>query len=145
MNGVSLNQKDIRYFENYRHPDRFGQLIGYEVTAFDRDARTAKVALTLRDDHLSPAGRVHGGVVSSLLDYTCGIAACTTLGPSDLLATVELKVNYFHPLKQGEHIEAEGRVVFRGKKLCVLSALLHRTGSSEPVAMATATFNIIDG
>lgn len=135
----------IHGFQNYQHPDRFGQLLGYEIAGFDRASRTAKVALTFRGEHLSLAGRVHGGVVSSLLDFACGLAACTTIGPADMLATVELKVNFFHPLLEGERAEADARVEFRGKKLCVLSARLHRQGSAEPVAMATATFNIIEG
>lgn len=136
---------DILYFEGYQHPDNFGKLLGYRVTAFDRVARLAKVELTVREDHLSPAAKAHGGVIASLLDYVSGIAVCTTLGKSDLCSTVEIKVNYFRPVSFGDELVATGQVVFRGKKLCVLNALLHRKGFEEPLAMATATFNVVEG
>ena len=142
---MTVDTKDIKYFENYRHPDRFGALIGYRIVGFDRETREARVALTVRDDHMSPANKVHGGVISALLDYTCGIAVCTTLGKSDFCSTVELKVNYFRPVVRGEELEATARVVFRGRKLCAMTALLHRSGQVEPVAMATATFNVVEG
>ncbi len=138
-------EKGFPDFQNYKHPDRFGALLGYRVTSFDRENREGKVALTVREDHLSPAGKLHGGVISSLLDYTCGLAVFSTLGKTDFSSTVELKVNYFRPVLLGEEIEATAKVVFRGKKLCAVNAFLHRVGQEEPVAMASATFNVIEG
>lgn len=130
-------------FSNFPHPDNFGRILGYEVKTFDREQREAKVRLPTRDDHVSPSGKIHGGVISALLDYSCGVATCTTLGDDELCSTVEIKVNYFRPVNLGDELEATARVVFRGKKLCGLTALLHRSGDPEPVAMASATFNII--
>ena len=129
-------------FANYPHPDHFGVLLGYEVKVFDREQREAKIYLKARTEHLSPAKKVHGGVISALLDYACGVATCTTLADDELCSTVEIKVNYFRPVNLGDELEATARVAFRGKKLCGLTALLHRTGDPEPVAMASATFNI---
>jgi acyl-CoA thioesterase len=137
--------ESIHDFDHYRHPDNFGAFLGYRVVAFDRKTREARVALTVREDHLSPARKVHGGVISALLDYTCGTAAGTTLAKEDLCSTVELKVNYFRPLGLGDELEASARVVFRGRKLCALTAFLHRKGEADPVAMATATFNVVKG
>ncbi|MCC7442891.1 MAG: PaaI family thioesterase [Bdellovibrionales bacterium] len=127
--------------ENYSHPDRFGQWLGYEVVAMDRKRFIARTRLKLRDDHLSPAGRIHGGVVSAFLDYSCGGAVFTTLGPRDFCSTVELKVNYLRPLEPGEVIEAETEAVFRGKRLCVVRGTVKRRG--ELVALVTATFNVV--
>jgi uncharacterized protein (TIGR00369 family) len=128
----------------YGHPDHFGMLLGYEITAFDLEAREARVALTMAEKHLSPSGKVHGGVLSALLDYSCGVAVCTTLEPTDRVSTVELKVNYFRPVNRGERAEVTARVVFRGKKLCALTAFLHVDGTTDPAAMASATFNVVE-
>lgn len=130
-------------FANYRYPDYFGILLGYQIAAFDPVAREARVRLTVRQDHLSLAGRVHGGVISALLDYTCGLAAFTTLSSRDVCSTVELKVNYFRPGILGDELEAFARVAFRGNKLCAMNAFLYRQGEEEPMAMASATFNVI--
>src|SRR6476660_9427631 len=83
--------------ENYNYPDRFGQLVGYRVTHVDKKKHSATTELRVGEHHLSPAGRVHGGVVSAFFDFTCGAAVFSTLGPKDFCSTVELKVNYLQP------------------------------------------------
>jgi uncharacterized protein (TIGR00369 family) len=129
--------------KNYRFRDRFGEWLGYRVTRTDRKRRVAEVRLTIREDHLSPAGRVHGGVVSAFFDFACGAAVFTTMSPHDFCSTVELKVNYLKPIDLGDKMRALSRVVFRGKKLCVVHAFLYCSGNKQPVAMATATFNVV--
>lgn len=129
--------------KNYQHPDKYGEWLGYRVKKVDRKKHEAHVALTLRDDHLSPAGRVHGGVVSGFFDFACGAAVFSTLGRDDFCSTVELKVNYFKPLFSGDQLESHAKVLFRGKRLCGVYAQLFRKGEKAPVAMATATFNIV--
>lgn len=128
--------------KNYRQPDRYGQWLGYKITQMDRKNKRAVVELKLRDDHLSLAGRIHGGVISGFFDFACGAAVFSTLGENDFCSTVELKVNYFKPLCSGDHLICRARVMFRGKKLCVIHALLHIKTKRKPVAMATATFNV---
>ncbi len=129
--------------ENFRHPDRFGEWLGYRVTRLDRERHVAETVLRIREDHLSPAGRVHGGVVSAFFDYSCGCAVFSTLGPKDFCSTVELKVNYLRPLDLGDELKALTRVIYRGKRLCVLQGFLYKNDGKRPVAMATATFNIV--
>lgn len=129
--------------ENYRHPDQFGKWLGYKVVKADRKKHAAHVKLEIREDHLSPAGRVHGGVISAFFDFACGAAVFTALGPADFCSTVELKVNYFRPIDLGDELTAKSQVVFLGKRLCVLHAYLYKRGLKEPVAMCTATFNIV--
>jgi uncharacterized protein (TIGR00369 family) len=136
-------RKPQQKLQNYQHPDKYGDWLGYETISFDRGKGLARVGLKLRDDHLSPAGRVHGGVISGFFDYACGAAVFTTLGPKDFCSTVELKVNYFRPLMSGDKLTCDAEVVFRGKRLCVILARLFRKGERPMVAMATATFNVV--
>jgi uncharacterized protein (TIGR00369 family) len=93
---------------------------------------------------------VHGGVVSAFFDNTFGAATFTTLGPKDFCSTVELKVNYLKPVLLGDVLTCKCEVVYRGKRLCVLQGFIYGMGkgrtpsdAKKPVAMATATFNII--
>jgi len=145
--------------KNYQHPDKFGEWLGYRIIQADRVKHVARAELEVRDDHLSPAARVHGGVVSAFLDFACGAAVFTTLGPDDFASTVELKVNYLRPLNVGDRLTAETRVVFRGKRLCVIHGFAYKEGAAaskskrtpgvdgartrEPAAMVTATFNVV--
>jgi acyl-CoA thioesterase len=133
------------HLKNYQFPDLYGAWLGYKIKSMDRKKWEAKTCLTLRDDHLSPAGRVHGGVVSGFFDFACGAAVFSTMNPEDFCSTVELKVNYFRPLFSGDKLTAHTKAVFRGKRLCVVQGFLYRAGEKAPVAMATATFNIVNG
>ena len=128
---------------NYQLPDKYGAWLGYRVVRFDRKRERAELALDLREDHLSPAGRIHGGVISGFFDFACGAAVFSSMSESDFCSTVELKVNYFHPLDAGDRLRCDARVIFRGKRLCVVHALLYRNRERKPVAMATGTFNIV--
>ena len=129
--------------ENYRHPDVFGKLLGYRVTEVAPKKGEATTELKIRYEHLSPAGRVHGGVISAFFDFACGAALFPLLGPKDFCSTVELKVNYFKPLELKDLLVAKTHVVFKGKRLSVIHGYVYRKGEKQPVAMATATYNIV--
>ena len=129
---------------NYQHPDKFGDWLGYKVEKVDTITHTALLELQIREDHLSSAQKVHGGVISAFFDFACGAAVFSTLGPDDFCSTVELKVNYFYPIELHDRLLAKTEVVFRGKKLCVVHGRLYRNGNdSQVLAMATATFNVV--
>lgn len=131
--------------KNYQWPDKFGALLGYRLLKMDRKKQAAKTTLTLREDHLSPGGRIHGGVISAFFDFACGAAVFATMQQEDFCSTVELKVNYFRPLFIGDHLTCSSQVVFRGNRLAVVQALMTRKREKGPVAMATATFYIVSG
>ena len=129
--------------ENFQYPDHYGQWLGYKIKKIDRKKWQAYTEIRLREDHLSPAGRIHGGVISGFFDFTCGAAVFSTLHHKDYCSTVELKVNYFKPLDSGDRLYSRATVKYRGKRICVVLAELFRKGEKEPVALATATFNVI--
>ncbi len=129
--------------ENYRFPDRFGDWLGYRVISVDAVQNKAEVELEIREDHLSPARRVHGGVVSAFFDIACGAAVFSTMGPKDYCSTVELKINYLRPIEMGDVLLAKTEVVFLGKRLCVLHGFAYRQGEAAPVSMASATYNVV--
>lgn len=132
-----------RTWDDWKQHDRFGSWLGYEIGSFDPDSRVLEATLVIREDHLSPSGRVHGGVISAFLDTACGAAVFSTVRPDQFCSTVELKVNYFRPLNLGDVLRARAEVVFRGRRLAVVHALLYRNEGREAVAMATGTFNVV--
>lgn len=142
MTGKAKHPHPVK-LKNYALPDKYGEWLGYKVLAIDHAGKAAETELLLREDHLSPAGKVHGGVISGFFDFACGAAVFATMGEDDFCSTVELKVNYFKPLSVGDRLLGRSKAVFRGKKLCVVHAFLYRNSEADPVAMATATFNIV--
>ena len=129
--------------ENYQYPDQFGKWLGYQIVNLNKETASSEVKLQIREDHLSSARRVHGGVISAFFDFAFGAAVFSTLNPTDFCSTVELKVNYLRPVNLGDVLIAKASAVFRGKRLCVLQGFIYKQGEDQPSAMGTATFNII--
>jgi uncharacterized protein (TIGR00369 family) len=129
--------------DHFQFPDKFGEWMGYTVDDFSKEERTAITGLVIREDHLSPAGKVHGGVISGFFDFACGAAVFTTMAKGDFCSTVELKVNYLKPINLDDRIVGKTNVVFRGKKICVVHGFIFVNGDEEPSAMVTGTFNIV--
>src|SRR4051794_7465305 len=96
--------------ENYKHPDKFGEWLGYKITHIDYKRNIAKASLRVREDHLSPAARVHGGVISAFIDFVCGAAVFSSMQRHDYASTVELKVNYLRPVELGDLLVAQSKV-----------------------------------
>ena len=128
--------------ENYQYPDKFGEWLGYKTLSIDKILFTAEVELLIREDHLSPARRAHGGVIASFFDFSFGAAVFSSLGPKDFCSTIELKINYLKPIEEGDLLIAKTAVVFRGNRICVLHGNIYRGEEKNPVSMGTATFNV---
>lgn len=118
--------------------------MGYSITEFSKEGKFAKSTLKIRKDHLSPAGTVHGGVISGFFDFACGAAMFTTMSKGDFCSTVELKVNYLKPIQLEDELMARTEVVFRGKKIGVVHGFIYVNEAEDPSAMVTATFNIVN-
>lgn len=128
-----------------RQTDRYGEWLGYTIQELNKDTGSVVTSLPVREEHLSPSGAVHGGVISGFLDFTCGCAVFTSLKKTELCSTVELNVKYFKPLKSGEKVIAKAEVINRGRSLCsVLAKMYKESDSDNPVALATGTFNIYE-
>lgn len=124
-------------------PDRYGEWLGYNIENVNLEVGTILTSLNIRKDHLSPSGAVHGGVVSGFLDFSCGCAVFAVIAQDELCSTVDLNVKYFKPLREGEQIFAEARVLHKGRSLSsVCARLFRKDDASIDVAMATGTFNI---
>ena len=103
---------------------------------------TARLALKLREEHMSRANRVHGGVLFTLLDTALGTAVVKSLERGRGCATLELKINYFRPIQEGT-IRAEGRLVNRSRRTAYAEGeVVNEEG--KILAKASGTFFITD-
>ena len=106
----------------------------------DSDDGGATLSFEVRDEHLNPAGTLHGGVVATLVDTAMGQAVRTTTGEGEVPATSQLTVTYLRPGQPGALV-VTGRVRTRGKHLTVCEADVEQDG--EAVAHAVATFALL--
>jgi uncharacterized protein (TIGR00369 family) len=99
------------------------RLMGFALT--EVEAGRAVFECEPSESHCNPAGSVHGGVISTLLDSALSCAVHTTLPAGAGYTTAELKVNFVRPVLAGTgRLRAEGRVVHAGSRLATAEARL---------------------
>ena len=121
-------------------PGGFAQRLGAEVERADDGS--ARITFEAREEHLNPAGTLHGGVLATLVDTAMGTAVRSTVEDDDVPATSQLTVTYLRPGRPGT-VEVTARVRTRGEHLTVCEADVEQDGRS--LAHAVATFALLHG
>ena len=84
----------------------------------------SRCKVTIEEKHLNPNKVVHGAEIFGLADVGMGAAVHPTLAEGELCATVEIKINYFKPVREGDLI-CTTVLVNRGKTLANLDSSIH--------------------
>ncbi len=126
--------------------DRFSdapisRLVGFEVDPGEPNEGAAVVHLNCGRQHHNPMGRVHGGLISALADAATGIAFGRTLLESEDFSTIELKVNFMRPIRDGR-LTATALVVQRGLRIGFTECRI-TDARGKLVATAQATCTLI--
>jgi len=103
------------------------------------DARTgwARLRMDIKPELINVFGILHGGAVFSLVDTAMGTALIGLLAEKEGMATVEAKINYISPVREGT-ITAEAEVTHRGRRTAVIeSRVTDARGRSVAVALGT--------
>ncbi len=83
-------------------------------------------------------GRVHGGILSALLDETMGWAPA--LVTRRMCVTAELVVRFVKPAPAGRLLRVTGRCVDAGRKLCSTEGEVRVAESGDVVARAAGKY-----
>ena len=86
-------------------------------------------------------GIVHGGVLASIVDSACAVAAISTVYPRANATTINLRVSYLKPLSQGI-FRAEGKCIKTGKTICFCEAQVFND-RNEIVCTASSELMIV--
>jgi len=98
---------------------------------------------TANENHLNPAGRVHGGFAATALDTSTGCAIQTMLGAGKGYATVDLNVQMIRPVPVGVPLEASGKALNVSRSVGFAEGwLIDKDG--KRYAHATATCAVFD-
>jgi 1,4-dihydroxy-2-naphthoyl-CoA hydrolase len=92
--------------------------------------------LEVRPDLLNPVGVAHGAVVASLIDHVLGATIMPLLPPGSWPATLEFKVNYTAPAREGV-LRARGEVCSMSKRTGVVEVECTNNGRTVAVALGT--------
>jgi 1,4-dihydroxy-2-naphthoyl-CoA hydrolase len=121
---------------------RFDDLLGTEWLADDPDA--ARVRLRFRDELCQPAGLLHGGVISSLVESVCSRATFLAVRGEGLQAVGQsISVSFMRPITDGA-AEVEAHARHRGRTTWVWEAEV-RNSDGKLAALAQMTIAVRPG
>ena len=95
-------------------PPPIARLLGFVLKAIEPGRAVFEMQVDER--HHNPMGTLHGGIYCDLADAAMGYAYAATLSDGESFTTVELKINFFRPVRQGKLV-AEAKVVKAGSTL----------------------------
>jgi len=104
---------------------------------------TSLLEIQVAQKHLQPFGFVHGGVIGSLIDAATFWAVFPQVEREVGLTTIELKVNYLAPVREGRLL-AEGKCIKKGKTLALGEAYV-RNDKGSLIAHGTSTMIVVPG
>ncbi|MEP6848517.1 MAG: PaaI family thioesterase [Acidobacteriota bacterium] len=95
-----------------------------------------EIEVSARDDLAQQDGFMHAGIVTTVLDTSCGYAAYTLMPAGSRVLSVEFKVNLLTPAN-GEIVRAAAEVKRAGRTLSVCSADAFSDGTICATMLAT--------
>ena len=111
----------VRALDNLRaivagdHPGPpVAQLLGMRLVEVDDGRAVFEVDADSR--FWNPMGTVHGGILCDLADAALGVCWAATLDEGETFTTVELKINFLRPVREGR-LCAVGTVTKRGRHI----------------------------
>jgi len=98
----------------------YWQTLGLELVEVEpgRSVFTANVRPQLMQN-----GVLHGGVLASIADSACAVAAISRVYPASYATTINLQVAYLKPVREGR-FRAEGKCLKAGKNVLFSEALV---------------------
>ncbi len=116
----------------------FSELIGCRLQRLDEGV--AEVALALQPQLRNRGGKLHGGVIFSLVDIAMGLACSSAHGFDQQSVTVECKINYLRAVADGE-VLCIAKVIHAGRRTLVVEADVMQ--GDKMVAKAQGTFAVV--
>jgi len=121
----------------------FIEHIGFELLRFEEG--TSTVQYRPLPEHLNIFGKVHGGVIMTLMDTTMAAAARSVQRDHGAI-TIEMKTSFFRPAEGSALIRGEGKLLHRTRTLAFTEATVydeagqacaHATGTSKYALLPT--------
>ena len=137
--------------EMFEHKIRFNEFLGFEVGALS--AEKVEISFAMRDELIGHFlyGRLHGGVIATVLDATGGLAvmwgltlahqqetAEQTLHRFAHLGTIDLRVDYLRS-GVGERFTASSEIVRLGRRIATTRMTLTNETGRE-IAIASGSY-----
>ncbi len=111
-----------------------------DLIKFESDEIRYRLKIT--KSHLATPTTAHGGVIAAYMDGILGVAALyVSSEQGKLVSTVEFKINFLSPVKEGDVLIGIGKVISKGNRIIIASGEIVNELTEQKVAIASGTFN----
>lgn len=126
----------------FTHNVPFNAALGLELV--EAEDGLAAIRLPYRAELVGnpETGVLHGGVVSSLVDATCGAAVFLSVKPLRPIATLDLRIDYLRAAEAGQDLVCRARCTRITTHVAFVQAIAHHGDPDQAIATAAATFMI---
>ena len=125
--------------DDFVHESPFAKLLDMRVA--DPEDGTSTVVMPINPNHLQLAGRVQGGILVALADYSMFRAISPLLKPGEGTTTIELKINFLAAAEKGE-LTATCEIISAGRDLMV-GEMEIRDQNSKLIAQGLGTYMVL--
>ena len=138
---LGVMRREQHAFAGEQSVGALGDLLG--MTTVERGPGRCVMRLEVDPAWHNPNGVLHGGVVYTLIDYSMGGAVQPNLPEGDACATIEVKVSYLAPVREGA-LTVETNAVKEGRNVAFLESKVRDDGG-RLIATATGSMFIMRG
>jgi len=114
--------------------------LGIETIGFEKDVAIVRTPYRAELVGDPDTGVIAGGVVTTLLDHSCGQAVFAALGRPDTIATLDLRIDYMRPAEPGKDIFCRAHCYKVTRSVAFVRASAYDDNVDDPVATAQAAF-----
>ena len=106
------------------------------------DATGAYASMPYRPEWLGDTERgvIHTGIITTLVDTICGLAAVAGAGRFETVATLDLRMDFLRPARPGKPLRAHAECYRLTRSISFIRARAWQDDEAEPVAVTQAAF-----
>lgn len=134
-----------KLIDHFHHDIPHARDLGMEVIS--ASAERTEVRLPFRPEFLGDTERqlIHPGVVTTLIDSTCGVGLMARLGRPVTIATLDLRVDYLRPSRPGIGLICSAECYRLTGQIAFMRATVWQDDPATPVAASVSTFMLNSG
>lgn len=137
MTPIDRNTYFWQIVDGKQSPPPAAVTLGFTIREVSPENGTITTECLGKPEFTNPMGNIQGGFLCAMLDDTMGTALAALLRPDEFAPTLNLNVSFARPARVGP-IQGTGRIVRRGKDICLLAGELTQNGELLATGSATA-------
>jgi len=140
---ASLSPKRADYIEAVRFLHQNSPISDHLGITLDRiEPGFVTAYLSRCPEHTQQNGYLHAGVLVTLADVVCGLAACSLMAEGENVLSVNINASLMRPAK-ADRIRAEGRVVKAGRRVYFTEAHLYAENGGGDTLVVKASITMM--